>query len=246
MPVKRTFDDDERRTIESLLGHRFAAPSLLEQAFTHASFANQPSRAERSEAPEDASIEGYDRLEFLGDAVLGLILAEHAYRGAPDASSGVLTSRRARLARRAAVASAASRLDLGRFVRMSEGEARQGGTHRRRLLADVFEAVVGAIYLDAGLEAVRRFVIADLISSTVLGEDRENDDPKSLLQERLQGEGRAAPRYRTVEVSGSPHSPTFLVEVEVEGEAAGRGTGRSRREAEQEAARKALKLCSRG
>jgi ribonuclease-3 len=97
----------------------------------------------------------YDRLEFLGDAVVGMLLAEIAYRRDPNASSGDLTRRRAHLARRSTLAAAAERMDLGSFVMISEGEARQGGTKRRRLLADLFEAVVGAVYLDGGLEAAR-------------------------------------------------------------------------------------------
>jgi ribonuclease-3 len=248
--------------IERLLGHRFADRRLLGQAFTHSSFVYEqaqgsvPSGSASADVPPGPKETGerspggtnYERLEFLGDAVLGLLLAEHAYASAPDALVGSLTTERARLARRASLAAAAERLSLGQHVRLSGGEARQGGARRRRLLADLFEAVLGAIYLDGGAMAARRFVEAALI-----GPDRCSGgafggeaDAKSLLQERLQARGQGAPVYSVIEVSGPPHDPAFLVEVLIEGRPAGRGTGGSRREAEQQAARVALSESAKG
>ena len=234
-PVMRVLDDEARRELEDKLGHRFTDETLLDQAFTHASFANQGEA--QGGRPED-----YDRLEFLGDAVIGMLHAERALRAAPAAGSGELTVRRARLARLSSLAAAADALHLGAYVRISEGEARQGGTRRRRLLADLFEAVVGALYLDGGLEPARAFVDRCLPAraSSGVAAGAEADDPKSTLQERLQAEGRKAPTYSVLEIGGPPHSPIFLVEVEIDGRGAGRGLGGSRREAEREAARAAL------
>ena len=253
------FAEEERLRIEARIGRRFLDPALLEQALTHASFANEAASGRRPKgaatAPDgksgvDARGEApphYDRLEFLGDAILGMLLAEHAFEGARSAPSGPLTLVRARLAKRNSLAAAAERLGLGPHVRLSEGEQRQGGSHRRKLLADVFEAVLGAIYLDGGLEEARAFVRNALI--VPLGRREEGlpgePDPKTALQELLQGMGRPAPVYRLVEMTGPPHDPTFLVQVEIEGIPAGEGLGGSRREAERAAAGRALDSCKR-
>lgn len=282
--MRAALSDSERRILEERLGHRFRSRSLLDQAFTHASFANltspanlppppAPSAAPPAGGDEKADVSpglgrvatpgsaiggssrdgsaadgptDYDRLEFLGDAVVGMLLADRAYQDAPGALSGELTRRRAHLARRSSLAAAAERLDLGPFVRISEGEARQGGTKRRRLLADLFEAVVGAIYLDAGLEAARAFLSEHLQPWPAGSTEEEGlpDDPKSALQERLQAEGKKAPTYQVIEVSGPPHAPLFLVEVQIEGRGRARGIGGSRREAEKQAARAALASCT--
>ena len=260
--VKSTvLGEAQREALESVLGHRFQDPTLLARAVTHASYVNQESGSSRvsdtetglsiqpsgethralptipPEAPAD-----YDRLEFLGDAVIAMVLAEEAYRTAPQASSGELTVHRARLARRGSLAAAAERLCLGHHARLSASEARQGGAQRTKLLADLFEAVVGALYLDGGLDVARVFLEQNLVVHPE-GEAAllmETDDPKSRLQELLQGAGKPAPTYAVIEVTGPPHAPTFLVEVVVEGSPVARATGTSRREAEQAAARQAL------
>jgi ribonuclease-3 len=219
-----------RAELEARLGHRFKDAALLEQALTHTSFAHE-------EAEE--GVRDYDRLEFLGDAVIGLLLAEHAFRSAPSAASGELSVYRSGLARLSTLAAAGERLGLGAEVRLSVGERQQGGPFRRHLLADLYEAVVGAIYLDQGLSAARRFVDATLIAIRS-HPPRDEHDCKSRLQEILQGAGRPAPVYRIAETSGPPHDPTFLVEVVLEGRIAGRGIGGTKREAEQAAARDAL------
>jgi len=218
-----------RAELEARLGHRFHDVTLLEQALTHTSFAHE-------EAGGDTD---YDRLEFLGDAVIGLLLAEHAFRSAPHAASGEMSLHRSRLARLSTLAAAGERLGLGAVVRLSVGERQQGGPFRSRLLADLYEAVVGAIYLDEGLIAARRFVEETLIALRT-PPARDAHDCKSRLQEILQGAGRPAPVYRIAESSGPAHDPTFFVEVEVEGRVAGKGIGGTKREAEQAAARDAL------
>ena len=223
-------DDAQREELERRLGHSFRDPSLLDQALTHTSFAHEQ---------DPAGIEDYDRLEFLGDAVLGLLLAEQAFRSFPRAASGEMSHHRSRLARLSTLASAGERLGLGAEVRLSAGERQQGGPRRGRLLADLYEAVVGAIYIDGGLAAARRFVDETLIGARGPA-PRDEHDCKSRLQEILQGQGRNAPSYKVVETSGPPHDPTFVVEVSLEGRVAGRGIGGTKREAEQAAARDAL------
>jgi ribonuclease-3 len=257
--VRAILSEEERSRIEARIGRRFLDHALLEQALTHASYANEIAavRRARGAATEPGVDSGaglreqtppdYDRLEFLGDAILGMLLAEHAFERTRSAPSGRLTLVRARLAKRNSLAAATELLGLGPHVRLSEGELRQGGSHRRKLLADVFEAVLGAVYLDGGLDAAREFVRSALI--VPLGGDEKallgTPDPKTALQELLQGMGRPAPAYRLLEKSGPPHDPTFLVQVEIDGTAAGEGLGCSRREAERAAARRALDSCKR-
>jgi ribonuclease-3 len=223
--------------LEERLGHRFANQGLLLEAVTHASFANEAG----GEGPRH-----YDRLEFLGDAVVGLLLAEDAYEAAPDASSGEMSRARARFAQQAALAAAGQALDLASFARLSAGELQHGGLHRQRLLADLYEAVVGAIYRDAGLEPARAFVVRTLLAGTPEIDPELGEDHKSRLQELAQSEGKAAPSYRVLAQEGPPHAPSFLVEVEIEGRVEGQGVGGSKREAEQEAARVALRAWPAG
>ncbi len=225
-PVTR---EQQLAALEERLGYRFRDRDLLDQALTHASFANEEGLAAGRH---------YDRLEFLGDAVVGLLLAERAFRAAPGAPSGELSRTRAALARRPALAAAGERLGLGAAARLSAGERDHGGPSRRRLLADLLEAVVGAVYLDGGLEAARAFAGRVLIEEAV--RPGPQGDFKSALQEVVQAAGKPAPLYRVVETGGPPHDPTFLVEVELDGAVAGQGIGGSKREAEQEAARVAL------
>ena len=227
--------DEERAEVEARLGYRFRDAALLEQALTHVSFSNEEVGAH---APH------YDRLEFLGDAVVGLVLAEREFQAAPDAGSGELSLRRARHARLSSLADAGERLGLGGLVRLSSGERTQGGSLRRRLLADLFEAVAGAIYLEGGLSAARAFIERN-VAKTAPGTEPSAADHKSRLQELLQGQGSPAPVYRVVEASGPPHEPIFLVEVDVGIGASVQGVGGSKREAEQAAAHAALRLLER-
>jgi len=221
----------DRADIEARLGYRFHDPALLEQALTHASYSNESG---------GGSIPDYDRLEFLGDAVIGLLLAEHEFRANPQGASGVLSQGRARFARRASLASAGERLDLGRRVLLSMGEREHGGPSRRRLLADVFEAITGAVYLDGGIDAARTFVLRALIDAAQEPPGRAVRDYKSALQELAQSQGQPAPAYVVLAQEGPPHAPSFLVQVEIAGSVQGEGVGGSKREAEQEAARVAL------
>lgn len=224
-----------RELLEARLGYAFRDGALLDRAMTHASFANEAGLPEGSD---------YDRLEFLGDAVIGLILADHELRARAEAPSGDLSRGRAHFARRQALADAGRKLGLGTMARLSSGERTQGGTARRRLLADLYEALVGAIYQDGGLEEARRVVLETLVTPS-RGPGPVLEDSKSALQEHLQGRGLPAPSYSVIESGGPSHDPIFVIEVAIDGRAAGQGIGGSKREAEQAAARVALEALAR-
>ncbi|MDR1669810.1 MAG: ribonuclease III [Oscillospiraceae bacterium] len=211
----------------TVAGYPFRDASLLETALTHSSYANERPGAAYNE-----------RLEFLGDAVLGLVSAEFLYTAYPDKPEGELTKIRAGYVCEQSLAAAARRLGLGEVLRLGRGENEEGGRGRDSILSDAFEAVLAAMYLDGGLEPCRKLVREEILSRAPAIPVR---DAKSRLQEVLQGQGLPAPEYRTVSESGPEHQKIFVVEVFIEGSPAGRGTGRSKKQAEQEAAGLALK-----
>jgi len=217
------------------LGHRFARPPLLERAVTH------PSAAPR----RGAGSHGYERLEFLGDRVLGLVVTDLLLARFPDESEGALGRRLADLVRRETVAEVAGQLDLGRFLRLAKGEQAAGERDNPAILADACEAVFGALYLDGGLEAARA-VIEPHWAPLIEAASQPPQDPKTALQEWAQGRGLALPDYREVARAGPAHGPTFTVEVSVVGQAPARGEGRSKRLAEQAAARRLLERLREG
>ncbi|MDR0325389.1 MAG: ribonuclease III [Oscillospiraceae bacterium] len=210
----------------TIAGYAFKDPFLLETALTHSSYAN-----ERPKTPYN------ERLEFLGDAVLGLIAAEYLYSGHPDMPEGELTKLRAGYVCEQSLAAAARRLGLGDLLRLGRGEKADGGDARDSILADAFEAVLAAMYLDGGWEPCRKMVGEAVFSRPPAVPVR---DAKSRLQEVLQGQGKPGPEYRTVSESGPDHKKTFIVEVFIDGRSVARGTGRSKKQAEMEAAEKAL------
>ncbi|HET7202704.1 MAG TPA: ribonuclease III [Steroidobacteraceae bacterium] len=214
------------------LGYRFRDPALLEAALTHRS----------------ASRTNYERLEFLGDSVLNFVVALLAFRAFPDAPEGDLSRFRAALVSAPSLASVAGALDLGDQLRLGGGELKSGGFRRDSILADCLEAVIGAIYLDGGLDAAHETVsrllgarLAELPAAETL------KDPKTRLQEVLQSRGLALPRYALEEVGGEPHEQWFVASCEA-AELGLRATGRgsSRRKAEQDAAQKLLETIARG
>ena len=212
-----------------VLGHDFADPGLLSRALTHGSV---PRR--RRGAGDD-----YQRLEFVGDRVLGLIIAERLYRDFPEEREGALAKRFAMLVRREALAEVAGRIGLGPHITISKSEAEVGGRENPAILADCCEALIGALFLDGGLEPARRFVEAQW--RTLIEADlRPPEEAKTALQEWAQARGLALPVYREVEREGPDHDPTFTVEVGVQGQAPTRGSGRSKRLAEQAAAARLL------
>lgn len=209
-----------------VLGYRFHNPALLDEALSHRS----------------ASRCNNERLEFLGDAVLGLVIAEELYRAYPRASEGELSRLRASLVNEERLAGLARELALGDYLRMGVGELKSGGFRRDSILADALEAVFGAVYLDGGLAPCRQ-LIQQLYQPhlTRLPAARELKDPKTRLQEHLQARQQALPEYRVLEVSGEPHERRFTIECRIDAIHT-IAVGSSRRKAEQEAARKALEL----
>jgi ribonuclease-3 len=212
--------------LEQRIGYAFANRDLLLTALTHSS------------AVSDATA-SYQRLEFLGDRVLALIISEMLIEAFPRAPEGELAQRLAALVRNEACAEVARGLDLGEAIRLGGGEAQSGGRRKAAILGDACEAVIGAIYLDGGLEPARRFIV-DNWRARMLAATKIVRDAKTTLQEWAQGRGLAAPAYAIVARSGPDHAPRFEVEVNVAGLPPRRGQGRTRREAEQEAAAAAL------
>lgn len=212
--------------LQQRLGHRFQRPELLQRALTHRSYG-----AEHNE-----------RLEFLGDAVLSLAVSRLLFDRFGDSDEGDLTRVRAHLVREDSLHKVALQLRLSDELRMSEGEARGGGAQRASILADAMEAVIGAVYLDGGVDAAQTLVtqlFGEVIDSTTV--DNWRKDPKTELQELLQGRRLPVPSYRIVATRGQAHAQTFEVECAVPSlQLTQLGEGRSRRAAEQEAAQKML------
>jgi ribonuclease-3 len=205
---------------------------LLRQALAHRSYLYEH---------PDAGVESNERLEYLGDAVLTYVSSLYLYHHFPQLQEGQLTSLRAAAVRAETLAQFAQRIDLGRHLLLGRGEEKSGGRRRPLLLSSAFEALIGAILLDQGLDAVTEFLQRFLPAEfEAIVADRRQENSKSRLQELTQATMQATPVYRTVRASGPSHARTFEVEVLVKDEVAGRGSGHSKREAEQAAAQAAL------
>jgi len=218
--------------LERQLGLIFADLSLLDRALTHRSFLNENPHW---------TLEDNERLEFLGDAVLDFVVGEYLYHHFPEGQEGELTSLRAALVRTETLAEFGRQIELGRHLRLGRGEEEGGGRGRPALVGSAFEALVGALYLDQGIETTATFItrfIAPAISHVLAQELKK--DPKSRLQEWSQGHWHLTPTYRTVAERGPDHAKEFTVEVLVGNEVYGRGTGPSKQAAEQAAAKAAL------
>lgn len=217
--------------LEEHLGHRFRDPDLLDLAFAHRSWANEQGREE-----------SYERLEFLGDAVLGLVTAEWLYERYPELPEGDLSRRKAVLVSQPMLARHAESLGLGDLLRLGVGEERSGGRRKASLLADALEAVFGAVYVDAGMEPARRAIRRFLEEAAAERDRHLHVDAKTRLQELTQAHGWDLPEYLLVEAAGPDHRKLFTIECRVAGESVGRGEGTSKKLAEQRAAAAALKL----
>lgn len=226
-----TLDEGLRQWTETRLLHTFARPALLIEALTHPSFTNEnPMRKESNQ-----------RLEFLGDAVLGLVVTQYLFQTFPDWPEGELTKLRAAVVCEPTLAKRSRSLGVGAWLRLGRGESATGGRDRDSILADAFEALVGAIYLDAGLEQARRFILRELEPEVATArEGRHRIDYKTRLQEHLQRHSPEYPIYRLLSEEGPDHQKRFLVAVIHREKMMGQGWGRSKKEAEQEAAREAL------
>ena len=238
------------QTLERALGHTFGQEHLLVQALTHSSLAHEFHLSEGNKAdhppPEDN-----EQLEFLGDAVIGLLVAESLYKRFPELGEGELTRLRSALVSRKHLGQVAARLKLGKHLRLGRGEERSGGRKKSALLANCIEAVVAALYLDAEIEITRAFVEREIVAPSVMElqkellEGRSIGDHKSALQEYLQANKGSQPTYVVKAESGPDHRKRFFVEVRLSdngttGKALARGMGSTKKKAEQEAARRAM------
>ena len=224
---------DEFEDIETRIGYRFRDRGLLEHALTH-----------KSRAAEDVSggVADNESLEFLGDAVLGLIVADALFRQYPHYNEGQKSKIKASIVSTQALARQAEHMRLGDHLILGRGEEKTGGRFKQALLADAYEALIAAIYLDGGLDAAEAFLRRELKSAIDAGAARNfvGQDYKSALQERVQALGRPLPEYRIAGEAGPDHRKVFSVEVVVDGEVLGAASGRAKKEAEQEAARLAI------
>ncbi|MDE2842560.1 MAG: ribonuclease III [Chloroflexota bacterium] len=219
--------------LETSLGLTFKDQGLLRQALVHRSYLNEHG---------GSSLDSYERMEFLGDAVLELIVSTELYSNLPHITEGELTKGRSSLVCRPSLARAARRLSIGRHLALGKGEVESGGHNRESILEEAYESVVAAIYLDQGYDAARDFVLRSLEPDLeeIFRRGRPVENPKSRLQELIQGIGLPTPRYELVSAEGPDHQPVFTVQVLVDDEILGQGTGSKKADAERAAAQMAL------
>ena len=227
---------EEQKAVDEFcrhLGVRINRPELLRLALTHRSYLHANDT--------EGTLESNERLEYLGDSVLGLVCSEWLYRNRPDEHEGQLTKTKSLLVSKAILSRRALAMGLGRFVLLSHSEVESGGRQRLSILADAFEAVIGAIYLDQGIEAARHFIQTWLLNeASDIAADKRHTNYKSLLQEYVQSAFHTHPVYRIRHEAGPDHLKQFTVEVMVGSRTLGDGRGRNKKEAEQSAARDAL------
>ncbi|SRR5260221_10796329 len=218
--------------LSAAIGYQFVDANYLRMAITHPSALT---RSSGRKGPRQTGDADNQRLEFLGDRILGLVVAEMLFRNFPQENEGALAKRLAALVRQDGLSRVAKSIDLGKYLIMSRGEIESGGRDNPASQADACEAVIGAIYLDAGLEPAREFIMR--MWSPMMNRDaKPPQDAKTALQEWAQADGLPLPIYDVLESSGPPHDPVFTVSVTVEGQAPASATGRSKRAAEQAAA----------
>lgn len=218
--TKKTFAALEKR-----IGHEFADASLLKRALTHSSLSGG-----------DAAVKDLERLEFLGDRVLGLLTAETLWRNYPDYSEGDMAPRLNALVRKETCARAALHFGVDEYILMSEWEDSAGGRKKKAILGDVMEALLGALYIDGGLKAARG-VFDQFWTPNLEDLSKLHKDPKTALQEWTQRKGLGTPHYEVLVAEGPAHAPAFTIEVQVKGKKPSRGEGKSKRAAQMEAAR---------
>lgn len=215
--------------LEEKLGYRFTNRAFLENALTHSSYANEN---------KAKGLQSNERLEFLGDSVLGMVVADYLFRTHPDLPEGDLTRNRAALVCEGSLVEVAQCLELGAYLKLGKGEEAGGGRERPSIIADAVEAVLAAVYLDGGIGSARK-----LIQKFILDREAEKSasrDYKTALQELVQRESGQVLKYRLTGEEGPDHDKRFFVEVDLNGEVAGRGKGHSKKEAEQMAAKAAI------
>jgi ribonuclease-3 len=236
------------KDLETTLGHQFRRPELLERALTHSSHAHEESKAPGAES----EILDNEQYEFLGDAVLGMVTSQLLFERFPTFHEGQLSKLKAHLVSAGHLVGVATRMDLGRYLRLGKGEERSGGRAKSTLLSDAIEAVIAAMYLDSGMEKTRDFIINQILQPELDRISTESEaefslaDYKSALQELLQSSGRSQPVYATVKEEGPDHRKMFTVEARIfhvgqnKPEFVFRAAGATKKKAEQLAAKQAL------
>ena len=215
--------------LESISGYTFQNTEIINQALTHTSYVNE----EHPGVTQDN-----ERLEFLGDAVINFVVSDYIYHLEPELDEGKLAKLKAVVVSESVLARQAKLIKLGEFMRLGKGELRSGGASRASILGDALEAVIGALYLDGGIEVARRFILAQLQSTmNAVLQDAYTKDYKSLLQELAQSECGTTPKYEVVRQSGPDHDKVFVVKVVIKNIDYGMGKGKSKKEAEQKSAR---------
>ena len=219
--------------LEERIGYKFRNPLLLAEALTHPSLGHETQKRHFDN----------QRLEFLGDAILQLVITEHLFGHFKDQPEGQLTKLRSRLVSRDALKSHAVAIELGQFLLMGRGEEASGGRARISTLADAFEALIGAVYLDGGLEDARKFILAQAQQNLAqIAEEPVDINPKGNLQELLQSISPKSPVYEVLSQTGPEHDKRFVVHAVWEGIVLGKGSGRSKKQAETAAAEEAMRL----
>lgn len=219
------------KEFQSVIGYTYKDITLLETALTHSSYANEKGNGHKYN----------ERLEFLGDSVLGFITAEYFFKHFRDIPEGELTKLRASIVCEKSLYEFAKEINLGEYLLLGKGEQRTGGRERASILADAFEAVIASLYLDGGIEVARKFVLR-FVSKAVENHQVSFKDYKTILQEVIQKNPEETLTYVLVGESGPDHDKTFEVEVHLNSNVIGKGQGRTKKHAEQEAAREALEL----
>lgn len=218
--------------LENNIKYNFTNLKYLKEALTHSSYANEVK----------GKIKSNERLEFLGDSILSIIVSDYIFSNCPDLPEGELTKLRASLVCEKALCSFAKRINLGKFITLSKGETNSGGEQRPSILADAFEALIAAIYLDSSLEKAKKFVLRFIIDELKNSKPKNFKDYKTELQEIVQKNPQEVLEYVMVSESGPDHNKHFVSEIKLNNNVIGRGGGKSKKEAEQQAAREALSL----
>ncbi len=218
------------KSFEDVISYKFNNKSLLETALTHSSFVNE----NRKYASED-----YQRLEFLGDSVLGFLTAEYLF-SKENITEGIMTRMRSELVSEKALYEVAKAIDLGKYIRIGKGEEHMGGRERPSVLSDIVESVTAAIYLDSGMDAAKDFVMRFVLNDVHMASAEVSDDYKSALQELIQHDPSNILSYELIEEKGPDHSKTFTFAALLNGEVVGTGSGSTKKSAEQAAARNAM------
>lgn len=217
---------------EDIIHYNFKKPELLQEALSHSSYANENKKNRKSN----------ERLEFLGDSVLSIVVAQYLFENYRDLPEGELTKLRAALVCEKTLFGFAQQIDLGEFILLGKGEEHSGGRERPSILADAFEAVIAAIYLDGGLEAARKHILSFIPKNLDVKKKLTFNDYKTMLQEIIQQNPSEKVEYVLTEQSGPDHNKVFVVDVMLNSNVIGKGEGRSKKQAEQMAAKEALEL----